>query len=67
MLIDQIAYKIAQLHLTQPNMQPLELRALCLKQEQAVINHFYKNRTFDIYEEIAKVCPSQADLRLLPN
>lgn len=48
-------------------LSPSQLRSLCQRQEQLILAQLNSTRSFDIYAEIAKVCPSQRDLRSLPN
>lgn len=42
------------------------LRTLRVKQEETIIRYMTNKANFDIYLEIAKVCPSQAGLRSIP-
>jgi hypothetical protein len=65
MLVSAIEQKLMQID-TARQIQPKQLRMLCQKQEQEVMHHLRKLQ-FDIYAEMERVCPSQANLRAITN
>jgi hypothetical protein len=51
---------------TLPHLSIEQIHNLCKRQEKSVIDKIMEIKNFDLYEEIANVCPSQKGLRNMP-
>ena len=65
MLVSLIDRRLLEVEASR-QLEPRQLRVLCERQEQEVMHHL-KTAKFDIYAEIGKVCPSQRNLKTIPN